>query len=118
MEKIIKFGEKEVKMRASAMLPRLYRSKFGRDMIVDISKLQKDFEKNKKNGDDLPITSLELFENIAWLMAYVADKENTPETPEKWLDGIEGLFSIYEIFPQIMELWELNTMTTSIPKKK
>ena len=42
MEKRIQIDGKEVGFRASALTPRLYRHKIGRDMIQDLNKLQKD----------------------------------------------------------------------------
>ena len=39
---VIDGGER--KMRASALIPRLYRFKFGRDIISDMGKLRKSFE--------------------------------------------------------------------------
>ena len=40
-----------------------------------------------------------------------------PDTADEWLDSFE-MFSIYTVLPQIIELWRLNEMTTSQPKKK
>lgn len=45
MEKRIKIDGKEVGFRASALTPRLYRHKIGRDMIQDLNKLQKAYTK-------------------------------------------------------------------------
>ena len=47
--------------------------------------------------------SLEMFENIAYVMAKHADT-NIPDTPEEWLDGF-NTFSIYQVLPQLIELW-------------
>jgi hypothetical protein len=52
---------------------------------------------------------LEIFENIAYIMAYHADK-TIPSTINEWLDGF-GMFSIYEILPEILELWGSNLQT-------
>ena len=60
---------------------------------------------------------LEIFENAAYIMARLAAPENMPDSPDEWLDGFE-MFSIYQILPQLLELWNLNNKTTSIPKKK
>ena len=53
--------------------------------------------------------SLELFENIAYMMAKHADP-NIPDTPEEWLEDF-NTFSIYQVLPQIIELWGLNIET-------
>ena len=126
MEKIINVGGKEVKLRASALIPRLYRFRFGRDMISDMRQLQKAFAKASALPADateeqlqdaqLSAMDLTLFENVAYMMAKHADK-TIPADPDDWLDSLEGVFSIYEILPVILELWQLNTATTSVPKK-
>lgn len=126
MEKIVTVGGQEVKMRASALIPRLYRFKFGRDMVQDMSQIRKAWKKVKDLPDDateeeqreaqLSVLDLTIFENVAYLFAKHADK-NVPDTPEEWLDGFD-MFSIYEVLPQIMDLWQVSGQTTSIPKKK
>ena len=126
MERTITVDGKEVKMRASALIPRLYRFKFGRDMIRDLAQLKKNFEAVTKNMEDasedekkeaqLTVMDLTVFENTAWLMAKHADA-NIPNDPDEWLMGFE-MFSIYEVLPQILELWEGTNRTTAIPKKK
>ena len=60
--------------------------------------------------------SLEMFENIAYVMAKHADT-NIPETPEELLDGF-NTFSIYQVLPQLIELWGLNVQTDVSAKKK
>ena len=126
MEKIIKVGGKEVKMRASALVPRLYRFKFGRDMIADMNKLKiayqktanlpKDATEEEKKDAQLSALDLTIFENTAYIMARHADA-NQPDNPDDWLDQYE-MFSIYEVLPQILDLWNLSNATTSTAKKK
>jgi hypothetical protein len=97
---------KPVTFRASAAIPRLYRNKFHRDIYRDLNELQKGIDDSDAENSSLDTFSLELFENIAWLMAKHADK-TVPDSPEEWLDEF-NTFSIYEILPQIIELWGLN----------
>lgn len=123
MEKVIDFGGQQIPMRASALVPRLYRFKFGRDMMSDMRALQKSMEnvlKAKKAGDDtaeLTLDDLTIFENVAYIMAKHADPA-VPSDPEEWLDSLEGVFSIYAALPEMLELWGLNNLTTSVPVKK
>lgn len=127
MERIIKIGNQEVRMRASALIPRLYRFKFKRDIIKDMTQLKKAYNKAMSLPDDateeekedaqLSVLELTMFENVAYVMAKSADA-GLPEDPDEWLDGIDGVFSIYEILPQILEMWQLSQTQTSIPKKK
>ena len=60
-------------------------------------------EGSDENDSTLDTFSLELFENIAYIMAKHADA-SVPDAPEEWLDGF-GTFSIYQVLPQIIELW-------------
>ncbi len=126
MEGTVMVGKNEVKMRASALIPRLYRFKFGRDMITDMNKLKKAYDKAAKlpktateeEREDAQFSALDLtiFENVAYIMAKHADNTQ-PDNPDEWLDQYE-MFSVYEVLPQIIKLWGLSTMTTSEPKKK
>lgn len=104
--KTIEIDGREVTFRASAAIPRLYRNQFHRDIYRDLNELQKSMNQSGEESSTLDTFSLELFENIAWLMAKHADKE-VPDTPEEWLDDF-STFSIYEILPQIIDLWGLN----------
>jgi len=111
---------KPVPFRASATVPRLYRAQFKRDIFKDLFKLAKSIEKKEKNDSEddsgeLPVEDLEMFENVAYIMAKHADPKQ-PKTPEKWLEQFD-IFSIYEILPQILELWNLNVHTESESKK-
>ena len=126
MEKMVKIDGKEVGFRATALTPRIYRHKIGRDMIQDLNKLKASYNKAMRLPDgatdeerkeaQLSALDLEIFENAAYVMAKQYDA-NLPNSPEEWLDGFET-FSIYEILPAILELWQLNSATTAKPKKK
>lgn len=106
----------EVPFKASATVPRLYRMKFGRDIFKDFSALQKSVKPENKESSEINIESLEMFENIAYIMAHHADPENVPDNPDDWLEQF-NTFSIYEILPQLLDLWGLNTETQSVAKK-
>lgn len=116
MIKTIDIDGKEVVFKASAAIPRLYRMKFGRDIFKDLMELQKSLEKREDEDMNLDVFSLELFENIAYIMAKHGDK-NVPDTPEEWLDGF-NTFSIYQVLPELIELWGMNTRTEIESKKK
>lgn len=106
----------EVPFKASAAVPRLYRLKFGRDIYKDFSALQKNVKEGDEENSTLDIKSLEVFENIAFVMAKHADPENVPDNPDDFLEQF-NTFSIYEILPQLIELWGLNTATQVESKK-
>ena len=107
----------QVKMRADASVPRLYRIKFRRDIFKDLGALQSRLEKTKTEGEQLGALDLEMFENVAYLLAKHADPDNVPSDPDEWLEQF-AMFSITEILPEILELWGLNMQTTSVAKKK
>lgn len=118
MDKIIKIDGKDVKFRATARTPRLYRVLVGRDMIVDMNKLQKAYSNKKKDETaNFDILDLQIFEDTAYVMARQADPEMEAKNADEWLDSF-SMFSIYEILPEILDLWVQNTKTTSQPKKK
>ena len=116
LEKTVNISGKEVKFRSSASVPRLYRIKFKRDIFKDLSKLEKSYkDRGGEDGSTLEIDDLEIFENVAYIMAYHAD-HSIPGTIDDWLDEFE-MFSIYEILPEILELWGTN-LVTDIQSKK
>jgi hypothetical protein len=115
IEKTITVSGKEVKFRSSATVPRLYRIKFGRDIFKDLAKLEKSYKGKTQEGEELQIEDLEIFENVAYIMAFHADP-SIPKTIEEWLDQFE-MFSIYQVLPQILELWGENLMTDVQAKK-
>ena len=106
---------KEVAFKASAAIPRIYRLKFQRDIYKDITLLEKSLDANDEENSGLDIFSLEMFENIAYIMAKHADP-TVPNDVEEWLDEF-NTFSIYQVLPQLIELWGMNLQTESEAKK-
>ena len=104
-----------VAFKASAAIPRIYRLKFQRDIYKDIAVLEKSIGEADPEASSLDTFSLEMFENIAYIMAKHADA-NIPDTVEDWLDQF-GTFSIYQVLPQLIELWGLNIKTDAESKK-
>lgn len=126
MDKVLTISGREVGFRATALTPRIYRHKIGRDVIQDLNQLRKSYAKavegqNAKTEEEqrdaqLSVLDLEIFENAAYVMAKQYDPD-VPASLDDWLDGFET-FSIYEILPEILQLWSLNERTTAKPKKK
>ena len=108
---------KEVTLRASAAVPRLYRIKFRRDIILDMQAVARAVEDKDKTGQDLPLEALELFENMAYIMAKHGDKDAVPDSQDEWLEEF-STFSIYKIFPALKALWEGNMEALDVAKKK
>jgi len=116
LKREIEICGKTVPFRSSATIPRLYRAKFKRDIFKDLSKLEKSYKGKTEDGNEFQIEDLEIFENVAYIMAYYADN-SIPPTIEEWLDQFD-MFSIYEVLPQILELWGDNLMTEVTAKKE
>ena len=111
----IEIDGQPVKFRASAAIPRIYRLRFHRDIYKDLSLLEKSVSKQDEDNSGLDLFSLEMFENIAYIMAKHADPD-IPDTPEEWLVNF-NTFSIYQILPKLIELWGLNVQTDVQSKK-
>lgn len=143
MDRTVTIDGKAVTLRASALVPRLYRHLIGRDIIRDMATLKKSYnaalEAQKAGADEegqneaaMTAMDLEIFENIAWVMlkhgAAFRETENgrvlmngdmvVGKDPDEWLDQMDGVFSVYDVMPVILELWDANQRTTSTPAKK
>lgn len=126
MEKIVMIGGREVKLRATAAVPRLYRMKFNRDLIKDTLRVQKIFDDAKAANPDgdsekiglssLQEMDLSLFENIAYIMARHADPQKVPNDPEDWLAQFEGM-ELYASMGEILGFWA-ESMKGSVQAKK
>ena len=79
-------------MRASALIPRLYRVQFGRDMISDMRQLIKSYNKavkawgkdvteEQRQDAQLSMMDLTIFENVAY-MSWIPAKMPKGTTPE------------------------------------
>lgn len=123
LKREIEIDGMRVPFRASATIPRLYRAKFKHDIFKDMAKLQRSYvESQAKNVNadadtdfEFEIDDLELFENIAYIMAYHADN-TIPPSVEDWLERF-NVFSIYEVLPQLLDLWGEN-ISTEVKSKK
>ena len=116
MTKKINIDGKDVMFKASAAIPRIYRLKFHRDIYKDLRDLEKAVDSSSEEKSSLDLFSLEMFENIAFIMAKHADPAAVPDSPEDWLDEF-NTFSIYQVLPEIIELWGLNVQSEVESKK-
>lgn len=115
MKQNIEIDGKQVAFKASAAIPRIYRMRFHRDIYKDLRILEKAIGDGSEESSNLDMFSLELFENIAYIMAKHAEP-NIPDTPEEWLDEF-NTFSIYQVLPKLINLWGLNIQTDIQSKK-
>lgn len=135
MRRTLIIDGKECHFKSSAAIPRIYRIKFKRDIFKDLTQINKQVkvqeklkaEKKKECEEkgipfdesefesDLPINSLEMFENIAYVMHKHGDP-NQPDDINEWLDQFR-VFDIYQILPDIVEMWQVENTQMSTPKK-
>lgn len=117
------------KLKMSAATPRIYRAKFGKDIIVQMDAMyerlsnegKKKGEEKKdeeKKDDSVSFTpeELEMMENLI----FVCNRQAEPEQPEdifEWLASYE-IGAITGTYGTIMKMWEDNLHQTSTSKKK
>ena len=117
MEKTITIDDKQVKFKATAMTPRMYRQQFQADLFVDIQRLNDAWQKARENKEPLPGDALTVFENIAYVMAKQADPDAVPDSADEWLEEFD-MFSVWQILPEIIQLWGINNLSINESKKK
>lgn len=126
METTIKIDSKDVRFKATAAVPMMYRMKFRRDLLTDIQRVAEALEREKQNGaksdgavlpSSLPVHALTMFEQMAYIMAKHADPAMEADTPMEWMEQFSTM-SIYAVFPVIQSLWEGNMERLVEAKKK
>lgn len=135
MKKTITLDGKSVQIEANALLPRLYRKEFGRDLMTDMRKLldsvrisAEALKKARKDPDGVAAElmadpasmddiDLSVMENITYLMLRSAG-EDVGENVEEWLESLEDSMAIYTAMPDVIEVWTASQKTTSKSKKK
>lgn len=135
MKKTITLDGKIVQIEANALLPRLYRKEFGRDLMTDMRKLldsvrisAEALKKARKDPDGVAAElmadpasmdniDLSVMENITYLMLRSAG-EDVGERVEEWLASLEDSMAIYTAMPDVIEVWTASQKTTSKSKKK
>lgn len=117
MEATIRIDGRDVRFKATAAVPLLYRRKFNRDLIQDIQSVAKAMEGKEATGENLPLHALTMFECMAYIMAKHAEPAMEADSPEEWLEGFSTM-SIYAVFPVIQALWTGNLERLEESKKK
>lgn len=112
------------KLKMSAATPRIYRAKFGKDIIVQMDAMyerlsnegKKKDEEKKDDSVSFTPEELEMMENLI----FVCNRQAEPEQPEdifEWLASYE-IGAITGTYGTIMKMWEDNLNQTSTSKKK
>ncbi len=116
MTKKIEIDGAPVEFKASAAIPRIYRNKFGRDVYKDLMMLNDAIKDQDEAESSLDNFSLQMFEDLAFVMWSAAHPEEKYDGPDEWLDQF-NTFSIYQILPELIDLWGMN-IKTDVPARK
>lgn len=117
METTICIDGKDVRFRCSAYTPLRYKGKFGTDLLQDLRAVSDEMRETGGSTESLPVSALDVFTRLAYIMALDGDPENVPDNPGTWLDGFSPLF-IYEVIPVVQALWMGNLKRLEEAKKK
>jgi hypothetical protein len=121
---------KMLAFKASGMTQITYDSLFrGRNFINDIMSLRDIRSDIDAAGDDMTKVNistddLRVFANVCYTMRYQAMSSSEKKafrikypTAYDWLDDLDT-FDIYTILPQVMDLWNLDSVSTSKLEEK
>lgn len=114
--KKIEIDGKQVECKASAAIPRIYRNMFGRDVYKDLMTLNDAIKDQDDAASMLDGFSLEMFEDLSYVMYCAVHPDEKYDGPDEWLDQFDT-FSIYQILPELIDLWGMNIKTT-VPARK
>ena len=113
MTKIVTIGGKEVRVRVSARTPFDYRELFLADLIDDMHRVC-----TGGAGAD----TIEVIERFLWLGARAAGEEVHQDLPAydaipAWLEEFDDMYAMYKALPQVIQIWQEETQTSSEAKK-
>lgn len=119
---VVNIGENNLRLRANARTPQVYRVKIGRDIFADLEILR---EKLKKiinlelddRGEIVRFDSNELtiFADIFYIMHVQAGNCEWASTDEM-LDALPALPALM-IVPELLNVWNNNTRSINVPTK-
>lgn len=120
MEKIIKIGEKDVRLKANAMQAIIYRREFGRDIMEVQGSLMSMVDIDSKGKTSVNLAGVKGIDGVGivqiiWTMAKAADDTIPPL--EQWLEQFDT-FPIMDIFMDSYELILANFISASRIKNR
>jgi len=104
MKRTIEIDGKEITFKATARTPLLYKQWIGRDLFIDIQKIQTDKD-----------SALDVLGDLAYVMARQADP--SIGDIDEWYDQF-GMFSVFMALPQLQDMWSAEVSTSVESKKK
>lgn len=120
MEKIIKIGEKDVRLKANAMQAIIYRREFGRDIMEVQGSLMSMVGFDSRGKASVNLAGVKGIDGVGivqviWTMAKAADASVPPL--EQWLEQFDT-FPIVDIFMDSYELILANFISASRIKNR
>lgn len=120
MEKIIKIGEKDVRLKSNAMQAIIYRREFGRDIMEVQGSLMSMISFDSKGKTSVNLAFVKEIDGVGivqiiWTMAKAADDTIPPL--EQWLEQFDT-FPIMDIFMDSYELILANFISVSRIKNR
>ena len=120
MMRTVSIDGRELRMRATARIPFLYREFFNRDIFADIQGLMDGAAKKSINDTEVATT-----ERAAWVLVLNAEPEqleaarrtDTREAFELWLDGFENILTFFQAVYPVLDIWIENVSALATPKK-
>ncbi len=112
MEKILTIDGRQVAFKSTGAFLLRYKAQFGRDAMQDLFKLQQALGPDGVTVDTSGL-DLEVFYNLVWTLAKVADPTIPP--PFEWLDSFSE-FPLMDIIPEVVDM--IFSSITSSTKKK
>ena len=130
MEKMIRIGGKDCRLKTSAALPRLYRQILGRDIFKDVGSILYLFGSEQEGETDTvkleivadegspeQIRGLNFIEDLTYIMHKHGDPAQ-PDTVEAWLEQFDDAGAVFEVVADVLGLWFAENAQTSVSEKK
>lgn len=111
IEKTVKIGDKDIKLKTSGALGVIYRAEFKSDLLIDMSKVE---ESAIRHENVVQPDTFYIIEQFAFACAKHADPTLTSFAA--WLEQF-GVFDITNALPEIMKIWNDETASLSVLKK-
>ncbi|WP_353423980.1 hypothetical protein [Christensenella massiliensis] len=120
MEKVIKIGDKDVRLKANAMQAIIYRREFGRDIMEVQGSIMKMMNFDKAGNATFNLDGIGNLDSVGivqviWTMAKAADASVPPL--EQWLEQFDA-FPIMDVFAETYELILANFISTTRIKNR
>ena len=110
MEKVLKIGEKEIKIKSASAIIFVYRNNFNEDFMQKLVGMKNKMDTLDKNHE-VEALDFEFAIKVAWCMNKLADDTILPF--DEWLNQFE-LLELMQIIPEVFsvltgELQQINT---------